>query len=241
MYWQWVSQQGKQRLHNHDAAGMVIAHGYVYAMIADAAKSDDHPESLAHYWIKNNIQQFQGLTAPPTHQQIVESMRGTHHQLRHHHPHAIASYCALLLHMQSKQAWVIYCGDCRLGIKSKGVITWVSNVHTAANWCGEIFLNHHLSSLQRHILTRRLMAKRFEEPEIQSIDWPYTADHDAVICLCTDGYWADHIEAGHEIKQLADDASCLMLAEKMITHSQTSVEDTTNFYLAYPLTGDKLN
>lgn len=231
MKWLWFSQQGSQRQHNHDAACLVVAHDYVFAMIVDAAEKGSNGAGLARHWAQSIARHLLQLTDLPTPDQVVDSMRTAHQSLRDHYLCERAAYCAILLNTHGQQAWFFSCGDCRLGIKQSGKIIWLSNVHTLANFNGEEFSDVHLSDPNRHTLTRCLKARSFTEPEVIQFDWPIDPSKESSLCLCSDGYWAEHIEQGVNLEFLEDDASFLELSNfsTLIRMSQTN-SDCDNFY-----------
>jgi serine/threonine protein phosphatase PrpC len=230
MNWRWFSRKGNERSYNHDAAGLVVEQNYVFAIIADAAKSDQ-ASSLAHYWVQTHIQHFQGRQPPPTYSEILLFMEDTHRYLRRIYPYSIASYCAVLLHKHTEKAWVVFCGDCRLGLRdAQGEMSWISNVHTVANFNGDFFTSEYLDDPLRHTLTRRLTAKRFMAPEVMQFNWPFGNGDTCALCLCSDGYWAEHLGLGSQIELLSDDASCLIFSISQFS-AIVSNSDGGNFFI----------
>ena len=47
MQWQWRSRQGNSRNSNNDAAAIVIAEQYLFAMVVDAAEKGESGAGLA--------------------------------------------------------------------------------------------------------------------------------------------------------------------------------------------------
>jgi len=230
MNWHWFSRQGTQRQHNHDAASLVVAHDYVFAMIVDAAEKGSDGAGLARYWTQTIALKLSELAGLPTHDQVMEVMRSAHLSLRDHYICERAAYCAILLHTQGQQAWFISCGDCRLGIKQDAKITWLSNVHTLANFNGEEFSATHLSDPNRHTLTRCLKARSFTKPDVIQFDWPIDPSKVSSLCLCSDGYWAEHIGHGVRLELLEDDASFLELSDfSTPLHVPQANSDCDNF------------
>ncbi len=208
MDWQWTSRKGNDRKTNSDAAAVANDNQFFFAIIVDAAEKGGKGAQLAHFWVNEAAKKLIPL-GMPTCEQIVAVMRENHKFLRESYLCDIASYSALLLHHQSRNAWGIHCGDCRLGILRAGKIIWQSNPHTRANMRGEEFQAQDCSSSNRHKLTRSLNAKRFAIPDIQKIDW---LEGDSWL-LGSDGYWADYLGQKIPWDKLDDDASCMEIFE----------------------------
>ena len=226
MQWQWRSRQGNSRDSNNDAVAIVIAEQYLFAMVVDAAEKVESGTGLAQFWAMVNAEQLAKLVEPPSSDHVISVMQKNHSELRKQFLHGIASYCALLLHLQDRKAWVIHCGDCRLGSQQAGNVSWLSNIHTLANATGENFSQNDNANTDRHTLTRYLNARRFVLPDVQ----PVNCQTDHSWLLCSDGYWADHLGQNIPWGQLEDDASCLEISEKMINTEFSS--DCEN-YLVY--------
>lgn len=217
---QWVSRKGNCRNSNNDAAALVITEQYLFAFVVDAAEKGGNGTNLAQRWAKTNAQRIIELPEPPYPVNIIDTMRETHTLLRTDFLHERASYCALLLHHKTQNSWAIHCGDCRLGSQKEGNTTWLTNVHTLANPYGEYFTLEDSKNPDRHTLTRCINARRFERPDVKKIPW----GTDLNWILCSDGFWADHIDQNIPLEQLEDDASCLAISGNLtdIEHNHDS-------------------
>ena len=141
-------------------------------------------------------------------------MRSVHTKLRHRFLHDIASYIAVLVDRDNGQAWCLFCGDCRLGMKTDKVdgIRWITNVHTVANATGELLALTESTNPARHTLTRSLNAKRFAAPDVIDLD---PLSHGQSWILCSDGFWAEHLGNDIPLGQQSDDASYLEISQTL--------------------------
>lgn len=216
MYWQWITRQGNERSTNNDAVAVLDVSNYFFTIIVDAAEKGDKGSALATYWAQTVTQNVSNI-ATPTSDAIIELMQKKQLTLRDKFLHEIASYTAILYDKNINEGHAIVCGDCRLGLQQAGDITWLTNVQTLANSDGSSFGPKHLEKESRHTLTRSLNAKRFAQPEVLTITLP----EGAVWLLCTDGYWAEHLGENKRWNQLADDASCLKIAQHKLPEEQS--------------------
>jgi serine/threonine protein phosphatase PrpC len=165
--------------------------------------------------------------------QLVDYMRTVHKQLRAQYLHETASYIILIYDKNTKNGWVLHCGDCRFGLMQSDGINWLTNVHTLANADGNFFSASHYDDPKRHTVTRCLNAKRFIVPEIQKVDLPENVPW----LLCTDGYWAEYKGKKKEWEQLSDDASCLKISNQLSqSYLCSDCKNCFNYFLGVMMT-----
>ncbi|HBO6306572.1 MULTISPECIES: hypothetical protein [Pseudomonas] len=202
----WISHQGTERQSNNDAAAIGRKDHYVLAMLVDAAEKGDG-QGLARHWSRSVIAAAMGATQQLDPAGLISIMRAEQQLLRHHHLHAIASYCCALIDLQHQLLHIVHVGDCLLGIQRHGeAIDWLTRPHNVQDqtiWPGAT------SGIQesRHLLTRSLNARRFCPPDWLTTDLP----RDVRILLCSDGYWHEHLHAGVDLQSVLDDASVLSI------------------------------
>lgn len=202
----WISRRGRARLSNNDAAAFGRKDHYVVAMLVDAAERGDGA-GLARYWSRAVIDAALGAGKQLSASTLIDIMRTEQQQLRHHHLHAIASYCCVLVDLQQQLLHIAHVGDCLAGIQRPAVATnWLNspqNLPKQAIW-PEAF---QLPRESHHVLTRTLNARRFHSPDCLTTSF---SKH-ARLVLCSDGYWHEHLHLGTDLQSVEDDASVLTL------------------------------
>lgn len=202
----WISHQGLRRRSNNDAAAVGRKGDYLLAMLVDAAEQGDG-QALARHWARAVIGTALAEELPPDTVRLIRLMRAEQQQLRHHHLHAIASYCCALIDLQRRQLHLLQVGDCLAGIQRRDCnIDWLTRPH---NLKEQLIWQDYPSATQnnRHLLTRSLNARRFCPPECQTVTFP----PDVELMLCSDGYWYEHLQQGVGLEEVEDDASMLRL------------------------------
>jgi hypothetical protein len=171
----------------------------------------------------------------PCFEHVLDRMEAEHKRIRHDFPAETACYAGFFVDFVNKAIWAFSCGDCRVGLLQDGSPSWVTPVHSSANWRGEEFTLEHAQSSTRRIVTRTLNSKRFVRPEVIQMDY----DPAALWILATDGYWIDRL-------MLSDAALCLDDASFLQIHAGadglTVESDCGNLYqvglLVHDATGD---
>lgn len=140
----------------------------------------------------------------------VMVMRDAHRAIRIDYPAETASYLALLLDADRREAWALCCGDCQLGQGVKADFRWLTPVHDLGGMKA-YFTGANLDGVIGRTLTRCLRGRRFEPPEvvhIERMEGPWI--------LATDGYWLEHLAATMPVDGSNDDASCLRLGSETL-------------------------
>jgi len=204
---EWRSQQGRDRAENRDAGGIHIGSNQTVAVVVDAAERGLRGVDYAIGWVRQLLEaaQTDGALTPDG---FVQAMRRAHGAQRDAgFLHEVAAYAVLVIDSEKHSSWALSCGDCRIGVLAEeGVVTWLTPVHTGANPLGQPFMIEHARMDARHLLTRRLRVKRFDEPaltmlsDVQARSW----------LLATDGYWVNRLESPNQEGKPEDDASVLI-------------------------------
>jgi len=206
---EWRSKRGRSRVENRDACGVHISNEQILAAVVDAAEVGIRGVEYARHW----VQQILGIACTNsalTHEQLVSAMRQAHsEQQAAGYLSEIAAYAVLVIDLKGGVSWALNCGDCRIGcITKEEELRWLTPVHTCANPLGEDFTADHAAMSSRHILTRRLRVKRFDEPALTLLDQNSVRSW----LLATDGYWIENMENLNGNADHEDDASVLHLS-----------------------------
>lgn len=184
------TQAGRHTADNRDAfAHTAHANASLYLI---AYGSSSHPRSgeLAHALLNDLTQGFGQL---PTQELNAELLAGAlqqiitsrHQTLRSDFPLGACSY--LLLCLLRDAAFTIHEGDCCLGvIDQDGEINWLSAVHCAPNWQGDLTPAQIAQDSSPHSLPRCFSARRTSNPDINF--WPARPNQHWF--LASDGFWA---------------------------------------------------
>jgi serine/threonine protein phosphatase PrpC len=185
-----LTQAGTHTADNRDAfAHTTEAHASVY-LIADGSSSHPRSGELAKALLNELSIGFSHLpTAELNAEQLADALlqiiAGSHQTLRDDFPLAACSY--LVLCLLPDAAFTIHEGDCCLGaIEHDGEIRWLSAVHCAPNWLGDLTHAQIARASSRHTLTRCFSARRTSSPEINY--WPGRPNQHWL--LASDGFWA---------------------------------------------------
>lgn len=211
--WQWHSQKGAERQENRDACGLFANAVTTFAVVMDASEKGANGQAFNACWMTWVIQALAQHPSGLTVEQVLEHMRAAQRMLRP--PRFLreaACFCALLIRHDLGRAWVLACGDCRIGLEKNGQdIAWLSPVHSMANVSGEAFTLEHAHADARHTVTRCLKVTRFTEPEV--LETPF--DPASTWLLATDGYWVDQLTGRLGDTHFADDRSLLKLGRSV--------------------------
>jgi len=232
MYCQWNSRKGNERKFNSDAVGVINGTTFFFAIVVDAVEKTDKSNQFACYWAETIASSVLSTGACPATEDLLNIMRNTQKQLRHQFLHETASYIAIIYNKNTQESQVLVCGDCRLGLVSSDT-KWLTKTHTLLTTFDDSLGDVKKDLMTRHTLTHSLNAKRFVQPEIITVDAP----QDGEWVLCTDGYWAEHIEEETTWEQLRDDASCLTISMSKLPCQLTS-SDCNNCF-SYELECDE--
>jgi serine/threonine protein phosphatase PrpC len=214
----WHTQAGTHTPDNRDTFGHATQeHADVY-LIADG--SSRHPRSgeLAQALLNDLTIGFNQiptaeLNAAQLAAELLQIITRSHQTLRDEFPLAACSY--LVLCLLPNAAFTVHEGDCCLGaIEDDGEIRWLSTVHCAPNWQGDLTHAQIARASSRHTLTRCFSARRTSSPEINY--WPAAPNQQWL--LASDGFWAGlctqeqqiFLRDGHlPAPPTDDDISCL--------------------------------
>ena len=208
MRWGWFSRRGQARAENRDVGGVCGGDQFTLALVVDASCRGPRGAAFARDWAHGVLARAvtQARLGPG---ELVTMMRDAHRAIRTVYPAETASYLALLLDAERREAWALCCGDCRLGQAARAGVRWLTPVHDlgamAAGRNGVGF-----DEAWRRTLTRCLRGRRFEPPEVLRIE-----GLEGAWMLATDGYWREHLGDAVPLDQLNDDASCLRLGGDM--------------------------
>ena len=204
----WMSRKGASTGDNRDACGIFSSPCTTLAMIADAAELGHDGAGLAGEFIRSVMERAVRMDDPVP-ERIVEIMRTVHGEIRLRYLAEKACYSALLIRHDLNEAWTITCGDCRVGrYREDGQIDWITPVHCMATPFGQAFTAVHACLADRHTVTRRLHARRFDAPEIRFVE-DYSVGTSWV--LATDGYWIESLKGDQMTRDVADDDASWML------------------------------
>lgn len=204
MRFDWFSRRGRERLENRDFGGIVCGERFILALIVDASCRGPRGAAFARDWARGVLSRAAVHTRlGPA--EIVTVMRAAHRAIRSAYPAETASYLALLLDADRREAWALCCGDCRLGQGGKADYRWLTPVHDLGGMAA-CLSQASLDGAGGRTLTRCLRGRRYEPPElvrIECMEGPWM--------LATDGYWFEHLAETVPVDGLEDDASCLRL------------------------------
>lgn len=227
MYWQWNSRKGNERQSNNDAVAVINGKTFFFAMLVDAVEKSDKSNQFACFWAKTIVSSILSMGTHPSTEDLLNIMRNTQKHLRHQFLHETASYTALIYNKMSQEAQVIACGDCRLGVDVSGGINWLTKIHTLMTAFDYSLGDVKKDLMTRHTLTHTLNARRFIQPEIVSINGLKNEQW----LLCSDGYWAEHLDENISWEQLQDDASCLTISMNKLSTQQDNSDCENYFFL----------
>lgn len=232
----WMSRQGQRTRTNNDAAAAGHKDHYLLAMLVDAADKGSNGQGLAQHWAHTIVRAALSGNQPPDITSITQLMREQQRELRHHYLHEIASYCCVLIDLQSRQLHILHTGDCLVGTQqANSRIDWITTPHTLSNQLPYAQMPPAtVPAEQRHLLTRSLNARCFCSPD----SYATVLEPAASLLLCTDGYWYEHLKQGVDLQQLQDDASVLSLTLGEPTNRQQT--DCDNFSIIAPSPADSL-
>ena len=196
----WSSRQGIQTSSNNDAAAIANKAGTLVAMLVDGAEKGANGQGLARHWARQVVQHLCALPGRPSCTDALNTMRQVQGDLRHYFLNEVASYCLLILDLNRGSGQLLHTGDC---------LAVMERQHQAREWLNEPHTLDRQFKLDplgsRHILTAALNARRFHDPSCKEIQ--LHPQH--TLKLCTDGYWAEHLQDGATLSELVDDASAL--------------------------------
>ncbi|WP_030131319.1 protein phosphatase 2C domain-containing protein [Pseudomonas sp. QTF5] len=214
----WHTQAGTLTADNRDvSAHAAHTHASIY-LIADGSSSHPRSGELAQALLDDLTVGFNQLptielNADPLAEALLRIIARSHQTLRDDFPLAACSY--LVLCLLPNVAFTVHEGDCCLGrIEHDGEITWLSAVHCAPNWQGNLTHAQIALASSRHTLTRCFSARRTSSPEINY--WPARPNQQWL--LASDGFWAGlcaqeqqtFLRDGHlPAPPTDDDISCL--------------------------------
>jgi serine/threonine protein phosphatase PrpC len=221
----WHTQSGSHTADNRDAFAHAAQANVSVYLIADGSSSHPHSGELAQALLTDLIQGFEQLqlhelNAEQLANAFLQIITTRHQTLRHDFPLAACSY--LLLCLLPDVAFTLHEGDCCLGlIEHDNEINWLSAVHCAPNWQGDLTPAQIAQDPTRHSLTRCFSARRTSNPEISF--WP--AHPNQHWLLASDGFWAGlcprtqqiFLRDGHlPAPPTDDDISCLSVIPNTI-------------------------
>jgi len=221
----WHTQAGRHTADNRDAFAHAAQTNASLYLIADGSSSHPRSGELAHALLNDLTQGFgqlptQALNAEQLASALQQIITSRHQTLRGDFPLAACSY--LLLCLLPDAAFTIHEGDCCLGvIDQDSEINWLSAVHCAPNWQGDLTPAQIARDSSRHSLTRCFSARRTSNPDINF--WPARPNQHWL--LASDGFWAGLCPQTQQIflrgGQLPapptdDDISCLSVIPKPI-------------------------
>ena len=214
----WTTQAGSHTADNRDAFAYATQANVSVYLIADGSSSHPRSGELAQALLNDLIKGFDQLpTLELNAEQLASAFQQiitTRHQtLRTDYHLAACSY--LLLCLLPDTAFTVHEGDCCLGfIEHDSEINWLSTVHCAPNWRGDLTPAQIAQDSTRHSLTRCFSARRTSNPEINF--WPARPNQHWL--LASDGFWAGlcprtqqlFLRDGHlPAPPTDDDISCL--------------------------------
>ncbi|HWT67763.1 MAG TPA: protein phosphatase 2C domain-containing protein [Pseudomonas sp.] len=221
----WHTQAGSHTSDNRDAFAHAAQANVSLYLIADGSSSHPRSGELAQDLLAALIQGFEQLpTQELNAEQLANAFRQTiatrHQTLRSDYPLAACSY--LLLCLLPDTAFTLHEGDCCVGlIEQDSEINWLSTVHCAPNWQGDLTPAQIAQDSTRHSLTRCFSARRTSNPEINV--WPARPNQHWL--LASDGFWAGlclrtqqiFLRDGHlPAPPTDDDISCLSVISNPI-------------------------
>jgi serine/threonine protein phosphatase PrpC len=220
----WTSRQGRQRQLNCDAGALAVTSTQIIAMVVDAAEQrGPRPQHFANYWAQTITYQLAQSGSPVKADQACAILQQAQGQLRNDYLLEIGSYCLALLDTQGGKGVLLHAGDCIAAASQPDQPPrWLTEPHTLAQ---QAWIQ---APADRHRLTRSLNARRFTLP--QCTEFSLAADD--YLLLCTDGYWAEHLNEHKAITQLEDDASALRI--ELTQRRPPALKqngDCDNFYL----------
>jgi serine/threonine protein phosphatase PrpC len=225
----WFSRQGRGTRTNNDAVALGFKGDFLLAMLVDAAEKGSNGQGLARHWARTIVDAALAGTQPPDCASIIRLLSEQQRELRHHYLHEIASYCCVLIDLQTCQVHILHTGDCLVGTRQpSGRLQWLITPHTLSNQ--PLSPESFPAGTYGHVLTRSLNARRFYPPAYFTTAF----DPATEILLSTDGYWNEHLEQGVDLQQLQDDASLLCIAPGTAAESQKT--DCDNFVIIQPRT-----
>lgn len=225
----WFSRRGHERTRNSDAAALGQRGETVIAVLVDGAEKGPGGAELAHYWADVAFEALaEAPNSPP--ELVLAHLKREQAQLRQRFLHDIASYCMIRIDLKTLANQVWHCGDCRVGLQRQAETQWLTTPHILKEQPGiPLPPGGEEQARLSQVLTRSLTARRFREPDYQSL----TLQHGEMLLLCTDGYWEEFIDASAAPHQPRDDASLLSLSigpENLDRADQDSDADNFTHY-----------
>jgi len=211
---------------NNDAVAVINGKTFFFAILVDAVEKSDKSNQFASFWAKTIANSVLSMGTCPPVELLLNIMRNAQKLLRQQFLHETASYIALIYNKSTQESQVFVCGDCRLGFVSNEV-QWLTKPHTLLTAFDGSLGNVKKDLITRHTLTHTLNAKRFIQPEIVSI---ISLQNERWL-LCSDGYWAEHLDENISWEQLQDDASCLTISMNILSTQQHSSDCENYFFM----------
>lgn len=219
----WHTQTGSHTSDNRDTFAHAVQEQASVYLIADGSTTHPRSGELAQALLNDLTNGFNKLSTTELNTEqianaLLQVIALSHQTLRADFPLAACSY--LVLCLLPDAALTLHEGDCCLGaMQYDGEITWLSAVHCAPNWQGNLTHAQIAQESSRHTLTRCFSARRTCNPEINY--WP--AHPNQRWLLASDGFWAalSHQEQqtflrdGHlPVPPTDDDISCLSVVTR---------------------------
>lgn len=206
--WQWYSRQGTTCAENRDACGIFQSAAYTFSVVMDASPHGERGIEFNASWITTVLERMS-----PELPSVASVISALHEGQKHLRDERFfvekASYAAIVLPCEAKDACVFCCGDCTVGAHCPGGnIEWLTRTHTLANALEELGISADAS--KRHIVTRTLNAKRFQTPDVHVL--PTNAS--GLWVLATDGYRYRESDVSGQPK---DDCSALLIGSGLDT------------------------
>ncbi|NAS98405.1 hypothetical protein CU664_10290 [Pseudomonas syringae pv. actinidifoliorum] len=186
----WNTQAGTITTDNRDAFAYIEQANASLYLIADGSSSHPFSGELANALLTKVVLNFSllqsaDMSTEQTGEALLQIIATSYQALRGDYPLAACSY--LILCVLAESAFSIHEGDCCLGLIDRDSnINWLSNMHCAPNWQGNLTHTEIAQDVYRHQLTRCFSARRASNPEIRYL----SVGPNQHWLLASDGFWA---------------------------------------------------
>jgi len=208
----WYSHSGSITDDNRDFCGVKLNQEYNLYIIVDGTTCSPNSGEFAREIVKKILKID---TTPLTQNSLSQNLKQIHTKLRFKYITDSASFL-LVIQYPNGRLITYHSGDCLVGKHSNGSqIEWLISPHTLANAITSKRTHDLANDPLRHQLTRSFRARRFIEPEFNTIQ---LSPSDQFL-LASDGFWAelsteaqaDLIQKGTTPTKSLDDISYLSL------------------------------
>ncbi|MEY8770229.1 hypothetical protein AB6T85_07290 [Erwinia sp. ACCC 02193] len=179
--------QGAERADNQDFASWHIGQRNEIWIIADGATKAKDSGHFVTSFCEKILLSLSSVAKKITAPLVFNLIETVHADIRKDFICAKGSFLLFIVDRETKTQHCFFLGDCRIGTIQNTGIKWATfphNMVVAQQITNEERIR---TSLERHLLFRQLIARRFERPDYIQLD----LDLSLPIIMATDGFWSD--------------------------------------------------